>query len=60
MARTIDDVYDKVVELEVRIETHIAESDQRRTASRRWQDWAANLLTGIVGGLVVWLAEKFK
>ena len=60
MARTLDDVYDKVVDLEIKIESHLAEHHQRQTSSRRWQDWAANLITGIAGGLTVWLAERFK
>jgi len=60
MARTIDDVYDRLVEVEIKLDSHIAVDEQGKRSSRKWQDWAANLITGLVGGLVVYLAERFK
>ncbi len=60
MARTIDDVYDRLVAVEIKLDSHIAVEENACKQSRKWQDYAANLLTGIVGGFVVWLAERFK
>lgn len=63
MAKSNDEIYDLIVALDKKVDTHIAVTTYRLNAleakgAKRWQLWTAMSASPLVGAVLAWLGLK--